>query len=468
MDGTHQLTVTALIQSLASLTSAHLLALMSTTTLVLLWFSISNRSACRLYLVDFRCSRLPASLRTPISSFIEHSWLCTGGKESVVDFCVKVLERSGIGGETSTPESIHELPPDMSLNAMRVELETVLFPTVADLLAANKVSPGDIDVVVSNCSLSCPTPSISAMLVNRFRLRSDVLSYSLSGMGCSAGLLAVDLVRDMMRVRRELMALVVSMEVVGHNGYPGTDKSMLLPNFLFRMGGAALLLSNRKRHRRGSKYVLQHLVRTHLGQDDRAYRSVYQEVDEDGAVGVSLSRALVRDAGRAVRTNIAALGPLVLPYSEQARYAWWIARRRLFPSTSAIPGEAAAAGGIYVPNFRLGFEHLCVHAGGRAVIEAMEERLKLRPEDVEASKMTLYRFGNTSSSSVWYELSYLEAKGRVRRGDRVWQIGFGSGFKCNSAVWRCVDGAAVSPRPGNVWRGIIHQYPVDVPEVLDH
>jgi hypothetical protein len=26
----------------------------------------------------------------------------------------------------------------------------------------------------------------------------------------------------------------------------------------------------------------------------------------------------------------------------------------------------------------------------------------------------------------------------VRRGERVWQIGFGSGFKCNSAVWRAL------------------------------
>ena len=37
-----------------------------------------------------------------------------------------------------------------------------------------------------------------------------------------------------------------------------------------------------------------------------------------------------------------------------------------------------------------------------------------------------------------YILSNIETKKGVRRGDRVWQIGFGSGFKCNSAVWRAM------------------------------
>ncbi|GMP21715.1 hypothetical protein CsSME_00000035 [Camellia sinensis var. sinensis] len=51
----------------------------------------------------------------------------------------------------------------------------------------------------------------------------------------------------------------------------------------------------------------------------------------------------------------------------------------------------------------------------RAFIDELEKNLQLSPEHVEASRMTLHRFGNTASSSIWYELGYTEAKGRMRR-----------------------------------------------------
>ena len=34
-----------------------------------------------------------------------------------------------------------------------------------------------------------------------------------------------------------------------------------------------------------------------------------------------------------------------------------------------------------------------------------------------------------------YAWGYVETVQGVRRGERVWQLAFGSGFKCNSAVW---------------------------------
>lgn len=57
-----------------------------------------------------------------------------------------------------------------------------------------------VDILVVNCSIFCPTPSLSAMIVNRFKMRPDVITYNLGGMGCSAGLIAISLVRELLQV----------------------------------------------------------------------------------------------------------------------------------------------------------------------------------------------------------------------------------------------------------------------------
>lgn len=55
----------------------------------------------------------------------------------------------------------------------------------------------------------------------------------------------------------------------------------------------------------------------------------------------------------------------------------------------------------YIPDFKLAFEHFCIHTGGRGVIDAIEKQLELLPENAAPSRETLYRYGNVSSASVW-------------------------------------------------------------------
>jgi predicted naringenin-chalcone synthase len=64
------------------------------------------------------------------------------------------------------------------------------------------INPKEIDVLVTNCSIYCPTPSLCSMLVNKFKFRHDVQSYHLGGMGCGNGVMAFSLLRDLLQVGR--------------------------------------------------------------------------------------------------------------------------------------------------------------------------------------------------------------------------------------------------------------------------
>lgn len=407
-----------------------------------------------IYLVNFSCYKPDDARKCTRKIFIERSRATGSFTDQSLEFQRKILERSGLGESTYLPDAVLRVPPNPCMKEARKEAEMVMFGAVDELLAKTNVNPKDIGILIVNCSLFNPTPSLSAMLVNHYKLRGNIISYNLGGMGCSAGLLSLSLAKDLLQVHANSYALIVSMENITLNWYFGNNRSMLLSNCLFRVGGAAVLLSNKSSDRPRSKYQLIHTVRTHKGSDEKCFSCVTQEEDDTGRVGVALSKDLMGVAGDALKTNITTLGPLVLPMSEQLLFFATLVGRKML-KMKIKP---------YIPDFKLAFEHFCIHAGGRAVLDELEKNLQLSDWNMEPSRMTLYRFGNTSSSSLWYELAYTEGKGRIKKGDRTWQIAFGSGFKCNSAVWKALK--TIDPaKEKNPWMDEIDEFPVQVPKV---
>lgn len=111
---------------------------------------------------------------------------------------------------------------------------------------------------------------------------------------------------------------------------------MLIPNCLFRMGGVAILLSNRPRHRADAKYRLHHVVRTHIGADDKAYKCLYQVEDADGRLGISLSKEVMPISGQAMKRHLIELGQFVLPWWEQLLFVATLLRRSLIDPKAKV------------------------------------------------------------------------------------------------------------------------------------
>ena len=184
------------------------------------------------------------------------------------------------------------------------------------------------------------------------------------------------------------------------------------------------MLTNKASRIHQARYRLRHLVRTQCA-DDNSYSAVYEKEDDHGNMGIALSKEIVKVAGNAMKINLTQLGPLILPLSEQLKVVYSLLKHKLGLGTAPR----------YVPSFKSAIHFFCIHAGGRAVLDGIEKNLRLLPDDMAPSRSVLHTRGNTSSSSIWYELRYVEENMGIKRGHKILQLAFGSGFKCNSAVW---------------------------------
>jgi len=412
-----------------------------TTCLILIIMAWILRMDNPVYLLSFATFKAPESWRVTHEQLIyllKHQNCYT---EDSMNFMKKILVKSATGQRTAWPPGITQglegKPLDSSIEACRKEAEVVIFDVVENALKKAKVKPTDIDVLVINCSLFSPTPSLCAMVISHFGMRPDILSYNLSGMGCGASLLALDLAKNML-VRGNSKALVVSTELITQSLYLGNQREFLLQNTLFRCGGAAIVLSNKWWDGSKAWFKLLHCVRVQ-GTNENSYQCVYETEDKAGIRGVRLSKDIVKVAGKTMEKNLTTMGPYVLPLSEQAKVVISLASRFVLKTIGkALKTKKLPLVKIYVPDFKRGIDHFCIHAGGRAVIEGIEKNMNLHQYHTEPSKMTLLNYGNTSSSSIWYELEYImehQTTNPLKKGHRVMQIGFGSGFKCTSGVW---------------------------------
>ncbi|GAB2276673.1 hypothetical protein Dimus_011389 [Dionaea muscipula] len=426
--------------------------------IITVWRWASQRRGQSCYMLCYECFKAPEARRLDTRMCAD---IVLRNKNLGLDeyrYLLKTIVSSGIGEGTYSPKNVIEGRENSpTVSDATSEMDEIMFATLDKLFENSAVDPAEIDILVVNVSLLSTVPSLASRIVNRYKMRQDVKAYNITGMGCSASIIAIDLVHHLFKTHKKAYAIVVSTESMGPNWYLGKERSFMLSNTLFRAGGCSMLFTNNPALKHQALIRLRCLVRTHHGASDEAYKCCYQMEDDEGYLGFRLTKYLTKAAAIIFAENLKVLVPKVLPMRELIRYFmvshfwnWNWNYYKLGKSSS----DQAGVGNIGL-NFKSGIQHFCIHPGGRAVIDGVGKGLKLSEYDLEPSRMALHRWGNTSAAGFWYVLGYMEAKKRLKKGNRILMISFGAGFKCNNCLWEVMR----DMKDTNVWEDCIDEYP---------
>jgi alkylresorcinol/alkylpyrone synthase len=247
-----------------------------------------------------------------------------------------------------------------------------------------------IDTILISTCTGYLCPGLTSYVSERLALRPDVLTLDLVGQGCGAALPNLRAAEALVSSGRCENVLSVCVEVCSAAFYLDNDPGVLISACLFGDGAGAAVLSDKPAPgKRGIEWKTADSV---LSPEDRDYLRFEHR---NGMLRNILTRQVpslaAKHAGRLLAQVLAKSG-----VSRKQISAW------------------------------------IMHAGGREVLLAMQERLGLTEKDLRWSTTVLREFGNLSSPFVYFVLQAALVENAP--GGLWWLSSFGAGFSCHGAL----------------------------------
>ena len=241
-------------------------------------------------------------------------------------------------------------------------------------------------IVVASCT-GFVAPGIDQIIARKLGLASDVERVLIGFMGCYAAVTALRTARHIVRSQPDARVLVVTVELSTLHHQSSVDLEPLLAGAQFGDGAAAALVTGS-----GSGLELREGISAALEDSDELITwqigDTGFEMHLSGEVPGRIRSALERDDVR-----------------------------------DAIIGDERAGA-------------FAVHAGGRSILDAVENGLALAPDTLAHSRAVLRDFGNMSSSTLMF---VLERTLRDRPQTGV-ALAFGPGLAMEGLRFGHVDG----------------------------
>ena len=247
------------------------------------------------------------------------------------------------------------------------------------------LSPTDVDhfLVISCTGFDCP--GLDVLLAADLEMRPDLRRSALIGMGCHAGLAALDRAMLELAARPHNHALLLAAEFGTLHFQHGRSIENMVASALFGDGLAAVVVGPEEAPAAGPR-ILDTLT--------------YTDPTTQDLMGFHLS-----DKGFQIR--LATRVPKVL--------------RAIVPG---LVTDLLGRAGLSTADIRF----WGIHPGGAKIVDYLGEALELEPADLRYSRQVLRRYGNMSSATIFFVLEEIIHQGQPRPGDYGLLQGFGPGL----------------------------------------
>ena len=268
-----------------------------------------------------------------------------------------------------------------------IELGTAVLSKALQKAAWN---PEDLDYIITVSCTGIMIPSLDAYLINRLKLRQDIVRLPVTEMGCAAGISGIIYAKNFLQANPGKRAAVIAVESPTAT-FQLDDFSManIVSAAIFGDGAACVLLSSNEADD-GPQILAEEM---------------YHFYDNEHLMGFKLANSglqMVLDID--VPDTIAAHFPNIIhPFLKKNH--------------------------LQISDV----DHMIFHPGGKKIINIVEELFSGLGKNIETTKEVLRLYGNMSSATVLYVLEQT-MDNMPKKGEKGLMLSFGPGFSAQRVL----------------------------------
>ncbi len=341
------------------------------------------------------CKELPKYSKTTVEimPFLD-AWL--GGQEpQFIRKVKKIFEGAGVEKRYSFMEPLEVLTITSFEERNSIYVREVIDygeKVLKKALVKANWNPEDLDYIITVSCTGWMIPSLDAYLINKLKLRQDIVRLPVTEMGCSAGVSGILYAKNFLKANPGKRAAVIAVESPMAS-FQLKDFSManMISAAFFGDGAACVLLSSCEEEE-GPEILAEEM---------------YHFYDEIDMVGMKLSNAgwqmvLDPEVANLITTH--------------------------FPE---IIHPFLAKNKLTIENIN----HLIFHPGAKKIVQTVEDLLSNFGKNINDSKEVMKSYGNMSSATVLYVLERI-MESNPQKGELGLMLSFGPGFSAQSVLLR--------------------------------